>query len=137
MAVLIEVGVTVMLNSLEFCYLTPSVTELSGQSISTSGPSQDQGVRTTQEIHPKHNWWNLVKFPCHITITPVVQSFCNFAQSTAVALPCSVQNIKMIGRLKMMLWDNDISFQYKFWMEDRPSSQQAAVGLAGSSANLR
>ena len=34
----------------------------------------------------------------------IVQSFWNFAQSTAVILPCSVQNFKMIGLPKFMFW---------------------------------
>ena len=33
----------------------------------------------------------------------------NFAQSTAVSLPCSVQNFKPIGQLKRVLWRNEIS----------------------------
>ena len=40
-----------------------------------------------------------LKFKSNASITSVtvVQSSCNFAWSTAVTLPCSVQNFKMIG----------------------------------------
>ena len=43
-----------------------------------------------------------------ITQTLVDQSFWDFAQSTAVSLPCSVQNFKLIEQLKRMLWTNEI-----------------------------
>ena len=36
-------------------------------------------------------------------------SFWNFAQSTAVVLPYSVQNFKTMGQLKRVLWTNDVS----------------------------
>ena len=41
-----------------------------------------------------------------INYLSVVKSFWNFAQSMAVALPCSVQNLKMIWQPKWMLWMN-------------------------------
>ena len=44
-----------------------------------------------------------------IASVTVVQSFCKFAQRTAVILPCSVQNFKMIGWLINKLWTNTIS----------------------------
>ena len=44
-----------------------------------------------------------------ITYCLVSQSFWNCAQNTAVSLPCSVQNFKMIRQLKQMLWANEIS----------------------------
>ena len=43
----------------------------------------------------------------------VAQSFWNFAQSTAVVLPCSVQNFKMMGQLKLMSWMT--RFEFMFW----------------------
>ena len=47
---------------------------------------------------------NLMKTSSSITSISVVKSFWNFAQSTAVSLPCSVQSIKMIWCLTNMLW---------------------------------
>ena len=52
---------------------------------------------------------NLVKSRLPITYYSVTQSFWNFAQSTAVILLCSVQNLKMIGQQKRMLWTTEIS----------------------------
>ena len=47
----------------------------------------------------------------YLSITSILNiiSFCKFAQSTAVILPCSVQNFKMIGHLRNGLWTNKIS----------------------------
>ena len=39
----------------------------------------------------------------------VVKSFGNFAQSTVVSLPCSVQIFTTISQLRMMFWTNEIS----------------------------
>ena len=51
---------------------------------------------------------------CYLLITyfRVVRSIWNFAQSTAVILPCFVQNFKMIGQSEFILWAN------KFWLWD-------------------
>ena len=38
----------------------------------------------------------------------IVNWFWKFAQSTAVILPCSVQNFKMVWQLSNMLWANEI-----------------------------
>ena len=45
---------------------------------------------------------NLSKSCLSITYLSVFQSSSNIAQSTAVILPCSEQNLKMIGKLKWM-----------------------------------
>ena len=50
----------------------------------------------------------LTKSRSAITSMSVVESFWDFAQSTAVSLPCSVQNFKTIGRLTNKSWTNDI-----------------------------
>ena len=61
---------------------------------------------------------NLAKIRLPITGFAVAQSFWNYAQSTTVILPCSVQNFKMIGQLKRMLWMDeilrDLSFKTSF-----------------------
>ena len=44
----------------------------------------------------------------------VIKSFWNFAQSTAVILPCCVQNIKMIWWLRYELWRNDFLIKFTF-----------------------
>ena len=51
---------------------------------------------------------NLTKSGRAITYLTGVKSFWNFAQSTAVSLPCSVQNFKIILHLKWMLWMNKV-----------------------------
>ena len=43
----------------------------------------------------------------YITSISVAQSFCNFAQSTAVILPCSVQNFGTSWLLRYKLWANE------------------------------
>ena len=50
-----------------------------------------------------------ILFVRNILMTLVAQLFCNFAQSMAVSLPCSVQNFKTIRRLRYKLGANDIS----------------------------
>ena len=47
---------------------------------------------------------NLMKSDFAITCCSDVRSFWNYSQSTAVSLPCSVQNFKTIWLLKLMLW---------------------------------
>ena len=43
---------------------------------------------------------NIAKSHLSITSSSVAQSFWNFAQSTAVSQPCSVQNVKTIGEVR-------------------------------------
>ena len=55
---------------------------------------------------------HLMKSHSSIAIVSIAQSFWNFAQSTAVSLPCSVQNFKMIRQLSKKslankIWDQD------------------------------
>ena len=49
---------------------------------------------------------NRAKSHSSITSIPVVKSFWNFAQSMAVTLPCSVQNLKMIWQQKIYIIAN-------------------------------
>ena len=51
---------------------------------------------------------NLMKTCVLVTSNTVIQSFWNFAQSMAISLPCSVQNLKMIGQPIKALWANEI-----------------------------
>ena len=46
---------------------------------------------------------NLAKSRSPITFVAVIQSSWNYTQSTVVSLPCSVQNFKTIGRLRIKL----------------------------------
>ena len=39
----------------------------------------------------------------------IAQSFWNYAQSTAVMLPCSVHNFKMSWQLQLVFWRRDVS----------------------------
>ena len=52
---------------------------------------------------------NFMQSHSSITSISVIQSFCNLAQSSAVSLPCSVQNFKMIGWKTNKLWANEFS----------------------------
>ena len=52
---------------------------------------------------------NLEKSHSSITPVSVVQSFWNFGHSTAMILPCSVQNAKTTGRLRNKWWTNKFS----------------------------
>ena len=52
---------------------------------------------------------NLPKSHLPVSYFQVARLFLNFAQSTAVILPCSVQNFKMIRQMKWMLWMTEIS----------------------------
>ena len=62
-------------------------------------------------LHPKFVSSAILAEPCSsITYGSLALSFWNFAQSTAVSLPCSVQNFKMFEPLKWILWMNEI-----FW----------------------
>ena len=62
--------------------------------------------RLSQHTHINSN---LVKSRLPRTYFSVAQSFWNFAQSTAVILPCSVWNIETIEQMKNMLRTNEIS----------------------------
>ena len=57
---------------------------------------------------------NSAKTRSYIASITVVKSFWNFAQSTAVPLPCSVQNFKMIWRPINKLWASQISQKLNF-----------------------
>ena len=46
---------------------------------------------------------------CSLTYFAFAQSFWNFAQSTAVILPCPVQNFQTIGQLRWILSRDEIS----------------------------
>ena len=73
-----------------------------------------------QALH--HSWWNystpggLVQYRISVQISFahnirfIVQSFWNFAQSTAVILSCSVQNFKTTEQLRNKLLANVISW---------------------------
>ena len=61
------------------------------------------------ETHLKHISRE-VSFAYKSFYSCVARSLCNFAQSTAVILPCFVQNYKTIGQLKRMLWTR---FEFK------------------------
>ena len=52
---------------------------------------------------------NLAKSRLPITSFSVIKSFCNFAQSTTVTLPCCVQNFRAVWQMTCMLWANRIS----------------------------
>ena len=78
------------------------------------------------------------KLKSHKTCLPitwflVAWSFLNFAQSMAVILPCSVQNLKIIGQLKWM---------DKFWVlrwitEGNPILKQPLVSLGTNTLPLQ
>ena len=57
---------------------------------------------------------NLAKSRLSISYFSVVKSFWNFAHSTTVLFPCSVQNFETIWQLKYILWINEIS-QHLSW----------------------
>ena len=68
------------------------------------------GCCAMKDIHPKLIFnSNLAKSRSSITSVSVIQSIWNFAQSTAVILPCSVQYFKTIGLLTGMFRTNGIS----------------------------
>ena len=49
----------------------------------------------------------------------VGESFCKFAQSTAVIQPCSVQNFRRIRRLKLIVWSNETLRDFSLrWVSD-------------------
>ena len=59
------------------------------------------------ETHLKHNKSRENLFVHKIRL--IVQSFCNFVQSTAVSLPCSVQNdIKRLGICEIRYWQTKL-----------------------------
>ena len=57
---------------------------------------------------------NCVTSPSSVASISVVQLFWNFAQSMALSLPCSVQNFKMIGQLKIEVWTTEICTEDEF-----------------------
>ena len=62
----------------------------------------------------------------------IPQSLWKFAQSTAVILPCSVQNFKTIGREEWMLWTNDISLDFTWrWVPEIRHSATARRFVTG------
>ena len=62
---------------------------------------------------------NLAKSRSSITSVTIVKSVSNFAQSTAVILPCSVQNVKAIGQLNHESLANEISRDLSLrWISD-------------------
>ena len=79
------------------------------------------GQRAIWDIRPKLILNpNFAKTRSSITSVSILQSSWNFAQNTAVSLPCSVQNCKTIGQLRQMLWTNEISRDLSSrWVWDR------------------
>ena len=72
-----------------------------------------------------------------ITLYSVAQSFCNFAQSTAVMLPCSVQNFSTIRKLKRILWTNEDSRDLGVrWISHSPSRNKACSMMTSSNGNF-
>ena len=70
----------------------------------------NQGSLAIWYIRPKRILnSNVVKSRSSVTSFAFIQSFWNSAQSTAVSLPCSVQNFKTIARLSNELWANELS----------------------------
>ena len=68
-----------------------------------------QGCCAIWDIRPKLvSNSNLRKSRSSITFVSVSPSFWNFVQTTALILPCSVQNRKMIGSFRSVLWTNEI-----------------------------
>ena len=75
----------------------------------TYNENNTPGCCAIQYIRPKLIFNpNLVKSRLSVTYSSLIKSFRNFAQRTAVILPCSVQNFKTIAQLKRMLWTNEI-----------------------------
>ena len=65
------------------------------------GVDRNLGPVSMEIIRPKSSLdWNLVKSRLSVASVLINESFWNFAQSTAVGLPCSVQNVKTIRWLK-------------------------------------
>ena len=60
--------------------------------------------------------WNIGKSRLPIIHHSIVKLFWNFAQSTTVSPPCSVQNFKMIWQPKSIFWTNEISWTFEFKM---------------------
>ena len=88
----------------------------------------NQGCCAIWDIRPKLILnSNLIKSHSSITTVAVIESFWNFAQSTAVILPCSAQNFKRIGLFKQMLWTNEISqhLSLRWVLDDYPILHKA------------
>ena len=83
-----------------------STIDFGGQtSFHLSGNIRNQYTSRPKPIINSH----LAKSRSTITSVSVVQSFWNFAQSTAVSLPCPVQNFQTIGYLMKKSWANEFS----------------------------
>ena len=92
-------------------------------------------VVAIQEIHPKVILYsNVVKTHSSITLFTVDRSFCNFTQSTAVILPCSVQNCRRIHPLVKSISTNEFLHQIPtpIWLL---FTHQCQVGDRGSGLN--
>ena len=70
-------------------------------SMCTSGMSRLASVRVTPEKTSQK-----LKSRLSVPTSSNVKSIWNFAQCTAVQLPCTVQNCKMISRVELILWMN-------------------------------
>ena len=95
-------------------------------------PCSVQNFKVTGQLSNEISWelcsWdNIIMFQYKTDWAPCIciwacmqisQTIWNFVQSTAVILPCSVQNFKLIGQLSNEIswefysWDNIIMFQY-------------------------
>ena len=83
------------------------------------------GPSAIWDIHPKLILnWNLTQYRLSITPVLVVESFCNFAQSTAVTLPCSVQNYIRIGKQDFTRFEFQMHFRpISYIAQPRPWTQ--------------
>ena len=80
----------------------------------TKGRCAEQDIRPKLILNP-----NLMNSRLSITFFGSYPIVSKFAQSTAVILPCSVQNFKTIEQLKQMLWTNEISWDDSLrWVSD-------------------
>ena len=72
--------------------------------VNRRGPGYRWSV-TILDIHP-----NLIQYDLSIKLITFAKSFRNFAQSTAVSLPCSTWNCKTIEQLRhRQVWSHEIS----------------------------
>ena len=96
-------------NNTCWCYTIMSAfNELPNYQITVTRIRHDknQGDVVIEDIiFPHQISWNLSLLLSYLS---VAQWFCNFAQSMAMILPCSVQNFKAIEQVKCMLWLNKI-----------------------------
>ena len=76
-------------------------------------------IRYASETHKLILNQILAKSRLPITYWSIIQSFCNFAQSTTVIPLYSAQKSKAIGQLKLMLWTDEISRGLRLrWVSD-------------------